>query len=267
MNLKQGNYLSLVTSSGADVSVSASYRDDGSIKTSTPGVLNTAITTATTTTFLEGPTGGAGGSSRVVERISIRNIDVTSNTVTVKLYDGTTNVEIKKVTLAAGGELHYEDGAGWTTPSTAPSGYTLLTTTTDVANAHATPDTLADITGLTIAVTAGDSYRFRFVAGYTSAATTTGARFTINGPAMTSINFVSRWTLTATTEYFFYASALLGGTVQATSLAAGNMVVIEGVCKPSADGTLAVQFSSEITVSAITVLAGATFEVIKTVDA
>lgn len=264
MKLTKGQSLTIVLTTGADINTSVSWRVDG--QPSVGGTVNQNFTALTTGTELM-----AGRSDmsqpRTVETLSIRNVDTTSNVVTVKLSDGTTTSELYKTTLLAGGQLMYEAGAGWSLPATAPSGYTLLTTTADVANAHATPDTLADITGLTYAVTAGDSYQFRAVIPYTSAATTTGARFTINGPAMTSINFVSRWTLTATTEYFFYSSALLGGTVQASSLAAGNVAVITGHCKPSADGTLAVQFSSEVTVSAITALAGSTFEITKVIDA
>lgn len=265
INLKSKHLLRLVTSSGADVDVHVSFCDD-SLDQSVDDAKNTAITTATTTTILSGPQSGT-MTTRKVKSISVRNIDSSSNDVTVTHYDGTTTVALRKVTLAAGDSLHYVEGAGWSTATTLNNGMTLYTTTADVANAEAVANTLTNITGLTHAVTAGDSYRFRFVAGYTSAATTTGARFTINGPAMTSINFVSRWTLTATTEYFFYSSALLGGVVQAESLAAGNMVVIEGVCKPSADGTFAVQFSSEVTVSAITVLAGASLSIQKMIDA
>jgi hypothetical protein len=265
MNLRTADILSLVTSSGADINVHVSYRERDGKAPAVNGRKNTSITTATTTTILEGPAGSS--NVREVTALVIRNVDSTSNTVTVKHNDGTTNVEIYKATVAAGGQIQWTEQNGWEVSSTSPTGTTLLTTTANVANAEAVADTLTNITGLTFAVEAGDSYRFRFVAGYTSAATTTGARFTVNGPAMTNINFVSRWTLTATTEYLIYGAALLAGAVQAESLTAGNMVVIEGRFTPSAAGTFAIQFSSEVTVSAITVLAGATLEIAKTVDA
>lgn len=38
----------------------------------------------------------------------------------------------------------------------------------------------------------------------------------------------------------------------------GNICVIEGVIKPSADGTVTIRFASEISGSAITALAGST---------
>lgn len=265
MKLKSGDVLSLVTATGADVHVHVSYSDRKGVAPSIDGRKNTSITTATTTTILEGTTGGA-SAVRDVTALVIRNIDTSTQTVTVKHNDGTTNVEVYKAVVAAGGQVQWTAAAGWAASSTTPSGSTLLTTTTDLANANATPDTLADITGLTYAVTAGDTYRFRAVIPFSSAATTTGARFTVNGPAMTAIGFVSRWTLSATTEFFGYFAALLGGAVQATALTVGNICVIEGRFIPSADGTFAIQFSSEVTVSAITALAGSTLEITKLID-
>ena len=268
MNLEQGNILSLVTSSGADVSVSVSYRDTGSIKTSTPSVLNTAITTATTTTILEGPTSGSGGSGREIETISIRNIDVTSNDVTVKLNDGTTNVEIRKATLLAGGEIHWARGYGWDAPATTPSGATLYTTTADVANSAA--DTLANVTGLTHAVDAGDKYRFRAVLHYSADATTSGSRWTINGPAAmaASTGHTSHYTLTATTETVNHglAAVQLPAAANATSAATtGNVAIVEGYYTPSTAGTFAIQFAAEA--GTITAKAGSTLEILKVIDA
>lgn len=267
MNLKQGNILSLVTSSGADVAVSAHYHDDGSIKTSTPGVLNTAITTATTTTILEGPTGGAGGSARVVKSLFIRNIDSSSNTVTVKLSDGTTVVEIYKVVLIAGAQLMYEEGQGWSSPTTTPGSYTLYTAPADVANAAA--DTLADFTGLTHAVDAGDKYRFRAVCHFAADATTSGSRWTINGPAATaaSTGYTSTYSLTATTATTNHglAAVQLPAAANATSAATtGNIAVVEGFYTPSTAGTFAIQFAAEA--GTITAKAGSTLEIMKVLD-
>lgn len=267
MIIKAGDLLRLVTSAAMTVDVSVHYIDSGPNRLPANG--NTAITTATTTTICPGSL--MTGTARVIRAVHIRNKDTGPTNVTVTLAGFTmatattastaVTVEIYKATLAAGGELHYDENVGWyvTTPNPIGVASTLIVAA-NVANANATPDTLADITGLTFAVLNGKTYRFRASIAFTSAATTTGARFTINGPTMTGINFVSRWTLTANTEFFGYHTALLGGAVQASALTTGNMATIEGLCTPSADGTLAVQFSSEITVSAITALAGSTLD-------
>src|SRR5690606_30051853 len=72
--------------------------------------------------------------------------------------------------------------------------------TTDVANAHVTPNTIQDVTGLYFEVEAGKLYQFEFVIPYTAAATTTGSRWAISGPATpTLLCYSSEYSLTSTT--------------------------------------------------------------------
>lgn len=128
----------------------------------------------------------------------------------------------------------------------------------DVVNNNAVANTMADVTGLSFPVTAGKHYGFRFVLPYTAAATTTGARFSINGPAQDLLHYRSTWTLTATTESAQYASAYdQPAAAGATSLATGNVAIIEGVIHPTADGNVIARCASEVSASAITVKAGA----------
>jgi hypothetical protein len=268
MHLKPGCTLTLVTGSAVDIDVVASYHDEGSIKQALPGVLNTAITTATTTTILAGPTSGP-SVTRVLDSLSVRNIDSSSNVVTVKLNDGTTNCEVRKITLAAGDALYYTPGESWETHTASASATeNVVLLTADVGNANATPDTLEDVTGLSVEVDADDTYWFRAVIPYTSAATTTGSRWTVNGPAMTAIQFTSRYTLTATSETVNYIAALQGpAAANVSSLTAGNIAVLEGTFTPSAAGTFIIQHASEVAASAITAKAGATLRWQKLINA
>lgn len=128
----------------------------------------------------------------------------------------------------------------------------------DVTNNNATANTLADITDLAFPVEAGKTYHFRFHILYTAAATTTGARFTINGPSSPDVlAFNVRNTLTSTTEAINHGTAYgQPATPGATSLTAGNFAVIEGIIKPTADGEVIAQFSSEVSGSAIVAKAG-----------
>jgi hypothetical protein len=130
--------------------------------------------------------------------------------------------------------------------------------TGDVANSNAVANTLADITGLTHAVVSGTSYYFKAVILYTSAATTTGARFTVNGPTMTALGFRSEYTLTATTTTLnsHLDTRQLPAASNASALLVGNIAYIEGMFTPSANGTFAIQFASEVSSSAITAKAG-----------
>jgi hypothetical protein len=103
--------LTLVTSATASIDVHASWVDNAS-GAITPGRTNTAtISTATTTTIVASP---AGSTQRNVKFLSVRNRHAsTSCDVTVKHTDGTNNLELMKVTLAAGEELSFADDFGW----------------------------------------------------------------------------------------------------------------------------------------------------------
>lgn len=132
--------------------------------------------------------------------------------------------------------------------------------TADVANATATANTLADVTGLSFPVAAGVRYHFKFVIPYTAAATTTGSRWTINGPALTSLHYVSDYSLTTASRTTNEAlnTYNLPAAANVTSAATGsNMAIIEGIILPSAAGSVIARFASEVASSAITAKAGA----------
>lgn len=133
---------------------------------------------------------------------------------------------------------------------------------TNRTNNDASANTIADITGLSFAVIAAIKYKFRFVIHYTAAATTTGARFSINGPAApTKLTFSSQWTVTATTRVINDLAAYdLPAAAGSDSLTAGNIAIIEGEITPSVDGTLIARFASEVSGSAIVALAGSYVE-------
>lgn len=136
----------------------------------------------------------------------------------------------------------------------------------DVTNADATPNTLADVTGLAFPVVANSLYEFEFNIIYTAAATTTGSRWTINGPATTYLNYTSEYSLTTTTST---RNALVQAynspaTANASSAATGNnWALIKGVIRPSANGNVIARFASEITVSAIVAKAGSYVKYLK----
>lgn len=263
--------LRIVTSAAVTVDVHASWVDlNGS--TVTPGRTNTAISTATTTTVVASP-----GSStyRTVKSLTVRNRHATTaQNVTINHTDGTTSVELIKVTLAAGECLHYHEAAGFWISDTfgrvktntsengsgaAVNALNLVVLASDVVNNNAVANTIADVTGLSFSVTAGETYHFEFFIPYTSAATTTGSRWSISGPGSpTMLNYTSQYTITATTLTSNYATAYdIPAASNASSLTAGNIAWLAGIIKPSANGTVIARFASEIANSAITAKAGA----------
>lgn len=118
----------------------------------------------------------------------------------------------------------------------------------------AAANTLAD-TGLSFAVETGKRYRFYAKIFYNSAATTTGARFVVDGPAFTELVYQSEWTLTATTRQMNNGLTAynLPAAAGASSLTTGNICIVEGYIIPSAAGTVRIRFASEVVNSSITI--------------
>lgn len=129
----------------------------------------------------------------------------------------------------------------------------------DVVNNNGVANTIADVTGLKFPVVAGKRYWFRFVIHYDAAATTTGSRWSINGPATTDLNYRSLYSLTTTTETLNQGLAAYDSPAasNATSAATNsNIAIIEGFVLPSASGEIIARFASEVAGSAITALRG-----------
>ncbi|QQS17909.1 hypothetical protein IPL68_04590 [Candidatus Saccharibacteria bacterium] len=138
----------------------------------------------------------------------------------------------------------------------------ITTLGSDVTNNNATANTIADVTGLSFAVTSGKTYRFRANVAYTAAATTTGSRWSVNGPANTLLTYTSRYGITATTETVNYLAAYDSPAASNSDSPAtgGNTATIEGIVTPSANGTVIIRFASEVSSSAIVAKAGSTIE-------
>jgi hypothetical protein len=219
----------------------------------------------------------AASTQRVVDTVSIMNTDTGSKVVTVTFDDNGTGYTISRVTLGVGERLEYAEGSGWRViaadsgavktslnqgTAAASSGRSIAVLSADVVNNNGTANSIADVTGLSFPVVAGNRYRFRFVIDYTSAATATGSRWSINGPAATRLAYTSRYSLTATSWTFNSAVAYdIPAASNATSAATtGNIAVIEGIIAPSANGDVIARFASEVASSAITAKAGSFVE-------
>lgn len=124
-------------------------------------------------------------------------------------------------------------------------------------------NTAADVlanTGLNALVYNANYTRFVARCIYNAAATTTGSRWTIDGPAASLIGYRSQYGLTATTETLNYCNAydLPAASNASSPFTTGDIAIIEGFILPTADGTLRVRFASEVSGSAITMKAGST---------
>lgn len=261
--------LELNTASASDIDVIVSFADH----TSTGGTLgtqDTLITTATDTTILSAP---AASTQRQVKMISINNTSSTSNAIIVKKDIGGTEYDIIRIILSENERLEYTDMLGWEVyansggrKSSINQGISPISSTisasvlgSDVINNNATANTIQDVTGLSFPVVANKTYWFQFQIQYTSAATATGSRWSIDGPTTTRLNYMSEYSLTTTTstQNAQITAYNLPSVSNATSATTGsNWAKIEGMITPNADGNVIARFASEVASSAITALAG-----------
>jgi hypothetical protein len=209
--------------------------------------------------------GGTGSTSKTAAFDALSPLTTQSDLI---YHDGTNNVRLAKGT--AGQVLTMNGGAtapSWATPSVAASNYrTLVSLGSDVASTASTA--FQDITGLSFSATSGTFYRFYALLLYTASATTIGVKGSVNGPSMTILAYDTRSQLSATgsaandwvnSAATVNAAALVSSTSSATTT--GNILVIEGVFKPSATGTFILRFAPETaTAAGITIKAGSTLE-------
>lgn len=137
-----------------------------------------------------------------------------------------------------------------------------VTISADVTNNNIVANSIADVTNLSFSVTSGVKYQFECNIWYTAGATTTGSRWSINGPATTSLAYESRYALSTTTQTLNNLTAYDTPAASSTSSTAttGNNATIKGFIQPSASGTVIVRFASEVSNSAIIAKAGSSCE-------
>lgn len=147
-------------------------------------------------------------------------------------------------------------GPAGATGATGPTGttFTTLRVTANVANSTTN---FADVTGLTLAVASGTTYRFECDLSYTSAASTTALQLSMNGPSMTALDYTVVTFMTATTVHAASQTAVDTVTNAGTGGGATRLPVrISGSFIPSGNGTFAIRSRSEVNASAVTVMRG-----------
>jgi hypothetical protein len=265
--------LLLETSAAGAVKVHASIADWTSpTAVAVDGVNTPSITSATTTTIVGSP--GSGVRRGVTSLTAMNTHASVSNTVTLIHNDGTNTNELLQATLLPGWSLQIHDrgnpavldGAGRIvqtislTNAPTVNELNIVVLASDVTNNNGVANTMQDVTGLSFAVVAGQTYWFRAHCDYTAAATATGSRWSINGPGSpTRLSYRSTYSLGIASETI--NSGLTGydqpAASNATSAAtAGNTAIIEGFITPSSDGTVIVRHASEVLSSAIVAKAG-----------
>ena len=111
--------------------------------------------------------------------------------------------------------------------------------------------------GVSAALALNSTYQFEFFGVYTVASAAVGTRWVVDGPAASILAYSSEYSLTATSMTVnSLADYNLPAAANASSASTGgNVVRIAGIVKPSASGTLSIQFASG-GASAVNMLAG-----------
>ena len=186
----------------------------------------------------------------------VEDLTATQATAMLNTFTATLN---GVVPASGGGTTNFLRADGVFAAPTENFNRTVVTLTADVTNKNATSNTLQDVIGLSFNVSAGKFYRFYALIPYTSEQTNNGSRWTINGPASSFISYVSRYT--DNPEVVNYGSAFnLPNNCSANSSLTANIAIIQGVIRPSSNGTVQIRFASENSNRAIVAKAGATLE-------
>lgn len=233
----------------------------------------------TTATLVSSP---AASVTRVVDFLNFYNADSIAHTVTVLIDFGGTTFPLWSGSVGVGERVEYAEGSGFRvfdangllktqtlSQSSLAGEWQSVILASDVTNNNAVANTIADVTGLSFAVTAGEMYWFEFNIFYTSAATTTGSRWSVNGPAApTKLIYTSEYSLaaTTTTRNANNISYDLPAASNATSSSTGsNQAYVYGCIQPSSNGTVIARFASEVASSAIVAKAGSFVRYLRTV--
>ena len=240
--------------------------------TTTTGITpsrNVVLTNNTTAVDLVGSPSSS--TQRNVEYLNVYNADTSSATVTFLFNDNGTTYEINVATLLPGEKVEYQSGIGFKVldcfgsnkisieyqPIPLTSGFTTVILGTDYTNSNAIANTLEDITGYSFPVTSGKTYWFRFQFLVTAAASATGHRVSINGPATSELSYYTLLVASTTNASSFWnATYGLPSTTTNNTPLTGGMGYLEGIATFSADGTLIGRVASEVAGSGVTIKAG-----------
>lgn len=241
----------------------------------TPGAFTVAEDFAGTYTLVASP---SLGTSRNVKEISVRNTDGAIVTEITIMFDDSilSPVELIKIRLPAGHGLYLFEDRGWhvvdnfgrivesSTISDTLYYKNLDFLPSGVGITGSIADVLENIDDLSFPVISGNTYWFNFYVHYTAEDTTTGSRWTIDGPASpTFLSYKSRYALTDSTETLNLGLTdynLPTGSNASSASLGSNIAMIDGMIQPSADGDVVLRFAAEVTGSAITALPGSFIE-------
>jgi len=122
-------------------------------------------------------------------------------------------------------------------------------------NDATTATAYSDVPEMNFSVTAGVSYNFKFICIFSANVSTTGSRWSINGP-VSPTRLIYRVMFPASTAGALSTAAFTTYDAGVATLNSGstsnNCAIVEGVITPSANGTVSLRFATETAGAAIT---------------
>ena len=105
--------------------------------------------------------------------------------------------------------------------------------------------TLADVTGLSFPIIAGNKYRFTSYLLVTTSAANTGLRFGLNANvAVSTVNYFTQHNSgILTSQFLYYSNALDGVSTNTATVASNHIAIMEGFLVANNTGTAIVRFS------------------------
>jgi len=113
----------------------------------------------------------------------------------------------------------------------------------------------ADVTDLTFPVVSGKRYRYEFRGAYTTAATTTGIAFSVNGPTIGADGLLVEVMFGLSSATSMQSEAMTAYDTATASTAAHTAALpfkVSGFLHAGASGTLALRIASEVAASNVT---------------
>ena len=204
-------------------------------KMAAPGTIGgTTAAAATFTTLTATTLGGA----LDLNSQALTNADINSGTVDGAIIGGSSAAAATFTNLTATGTI------------TVPGVPTVVKNTSDQTNATTT---LTNATSLGLSVSSGSYYYFKFFGRFESSASTAGLKLSVTTPTFGTRDFAARVLIdldsgTETTSLAAGSIIVSGGSVVSSNVAGADTAYnfsVEGTIKPTANGTVQLQFAAE----------------------
>ena len=241
------------------------YRDT-TATTITPNRAVADTNSTTPVTLLSAP---AASQQKIVDYLSIYNSDTANAVVTVYINSSSVTYKLLETTLEVGEKIEFQEGSGFRCLTSNGSlkiadnqGVQAISNTVNStiisSNVANSAIAYANVTGLQFAMTAGETYWFKFYIAVITNSQARGFRYAVNSSATASyLSYMRMWATNVNANAFYISKDYDSAEAASfTSVVAGSMVTMEGIITASTSGNLIARFGSSIAGNLMTTRAG-----------